>query len=103
MILFTCFHEGILDVQRLNFGIITLLPKISHANKIQQLRPICILRCIYKLITEVLTIRLEPFVGILFSRYQNAFIKCCDIMDDIMTFHEILHHSYVKKKPGIVL
>lgn len=45
------------------------------AHKIQQFRPMCLLCCIYKLITKVLTIRLEPFVDVLFSRHQNAFIK----------------------------
>ena len=54
MRLFTAFHAGELDVCRLNYGIITLLPKINGANKIQQFRPICLLRCPYKLITKVL-------------------------------------------------
>lgn len=75
MLLFEWFHDNKLDVQRLNYGIITLLPKLVGANKIQQFRPICLLSCIYKLITKVLTIRLEPFVDILFSKHQNAFIK----------------------------
>ena len=101
--LFDWFHDNKLDVQRLNYGIITLLPKVVGANKIQQFRPICLLRCIYKLITKVLAIRLEPFVDILFSRHQNAFIKKRDIMDGIMSLHEILHHTYNRKKTGIVL
>uniref|UniRef100_A0A452XZ84 Reverse transcriptase domain-containing protein n=1 Tax=Aegilops tauschii subsp. strangulata TaxID=200361 RepID=A0A452XZ84_AEGTS len=83
MLLFEWFHDNKLDVQRLNYGIITLLPKVAGANKIQQFRPICLLRCIYKLITKVLTIRLEPYVDVLFSRHQNAFIKKRDIMDGI--------------------
>lgn len=62
---FAWFHENKLDAQRLDYGIITLLPKIVGADKIQQFRSICLLCCIYKLITEVLTIRLEPFVDIL--------------------------------------
>lgn len=103
MLLFEWFYENKLDVERLNYGIITLLPKVVGANKMQQFRPICLLRCVYKLITKVLTIRLEPFVDILFSRHQNAFIKNRDIMDGIMSLHEILHHSYARKKPGIVL
>jgi hypothetical protein len=59
--LFQDFHAGHLDVSRLNYGIITLLPKIKEATKIQQYRPICLLNCLYKLITKVLTIRIEPY------------------------------------------
>ena len=50
MLLFDLFHDNNLDVQRLNYGIITLLPKVVGANKIQQFRAICVLQCIYKLI-----------------------------------------------------
>jgi hypothetical protein len=62
MNLFHAFHAGSRDVARLNYGIITLLPKVSGADKITQYRPICLLRCIYKLITKTLTLRIEPYV-----------------------------------------
>jgi hypothetical protein len=80
-----------------------LLPKVSEADKITQYRPICLLRCIYKLITKVLTIRLEPFADKLFSRNQNAFIKKRNIMDGILSLQEILHHAHVKKQVSVVL
>jgi hypothetical protein len=73
--LFSAFHNDSLDIQRINYGIITLLPKVSEADRITQYRPICLLWCIYKLITKVLTIRLEPLSDKLFSRNQNTFIK----------------------------
>ena len=47
MMLFDWFHDNKLDVQRLNYGIITLLPKVVGANNIQQFMPICLIRCIY--------------------------------------------------------
>jgi hypothetical protein len=58
MNLFHDFRAGCLDVSRLNYGVITLLPKIVGANKISQYRPIFLLRCIYKLITKTLTLRI---------------------------------------------
>jgi hypothetical protein len=44
--LLAMFHElykDTLDLFSLNFGIITLIPKIENATKIQQYRPICVL------------------------------------------------------------
>jgi hypothetical protein len=38
---FTDLHREALDLYSLNFGIITLIPKIHNATKIQQYRPIC--------------------------------------------------------------
>ena len=75
MNLFVAFHEGTLDVERLNYGIITLIPKISGAKKIQEFRPICLLRCPYKLITKVLDNRVAVFADKLISRHQNAFYQ----------------------------
>lgn len=57
MRLFDAFHNNSLDVARLNYGVITLLPKLDGAKKIQQYRPTCLLRCPYKLITKVLNDR----------------------------------------------
>jgi hypothetical protein len=99
MNLFHAFHAGPLDVARLNYGIITLLPKVSGADKITQYR----LRCIYKLITKTLTLRIEPFAPKLIGKNQNAFMKKRCIVDGIMSLHEILHHSHIKKHVGIVL
>jgi hypothetical protein len=56
--LFADFHQGKVDISRINYGTITLLPKVSDAARIQQYRPICLLNCLYKLITKTLTIRI---------------------------------------------
>lgn len=61
------FHQGKLDVSRLNYGIITLLPKVGDANKTQQFRPICLLNFLYKWITKVLTLRIAPYAEKLMS------------------------------------
>ena len=104
MHLFEAFHSNKLDIARLNYGIITLIPKMKGAKKIQQYRPICLLRCPYKLITKVLDNRVAMFADILISKHQNAFIKHRNIMDGILTLHEILHHTHhMKKKVGVVL
>jgi hypothetical protein len=48
-----------LDIGRLNYGIITLIPKIKEVMKIQKFRPICLLNVSYKIITEALMHRFE--------------------------------------------
>jgi hypothetical protein len=61
--LFDDFYNKKVDISRLNYGIITLLPKIKEASKIQQFRPICLLNCLYKLITKTLTLWLESIAA----------------------------------------
>ena len=52
-------REGQLDLFRLNYGILTLIPKIKGAVNIRQYRPICLLNVVYKIITKTLTLRLN--------------------------------------------
>jgi hypothetical protein len=61
--MFNDFYQKKLDIKRINYGTITLLPKVKDATKIQQYRPICLLNCIYKWFTKVLTSRLEKVAG----------------------------------------
>jgi hypothetical protein len=43
MSLFLEFHNGRLPIHSLNFGILSLLPKVTDAVRIQQYKPICLL------------------------------------------------------------
>jgi hypothetical protein len=57
--LFSFLHSGQLELFRLNFGEIILLPKVNEAKRIQQYRPICLLNVSFKIFTKVATIRLN--------------------------------------------
>ena len=101
--MFKDFHEGRLDVSRLNYGIITLLPKVQDAERIQQFRPIGLLNCPYKWITKVLTLRVESLAEKLILDNQTAFMKGRDIMNGVMALHEVIHETKKRNKVGIVL
>ena len=101
--LFDDFFRQKVDISRLNYDIISLLPKVKDANKIQQLRPICLLNCLYKLITKTLTLRLEVVADKLIHNTQTAFMKKRNIMSGIMCLHEILHETKRRKEVGVIL
>jgi hypothetical protein len=48
------FHSGKLDIERLNHGVISLIPKVQDADVIQKFRPICLLNVSYKILTKIL-------------------------------------------------
>jgi hypothetical protein len=103
MQLFDDFYNHRVDISRINYGIITLLPKIKDANMIQQFCPICLLNCLYKLITKTLTPRLELVMDKLIHSTQNAFMKKRNIVSGIICLHEILHETKRRKEVGIVM
>jgi hypothetical protein len=83
--------------------VITLLPKIKEAAKIQQYRPICLLNVSYKIITKALMLRFEDCMSRIICVSQNAFIKGRNIMDAVLSLHEILHETKRKNKDGVIL
>ena len=57
------FAKQRLDIKRLNYGVVTLVPKLKDANSIKQYRPICLLNVDFKWITRALTERLVPMAS----------------------------------------
>lgn len=69
------FHKGMLDVKRLNHGIISLIPKCKDASQGRKFRPICLLNVSFKIIIRVLMKRLTQEIVHLIEKNQTAFIK----------------------------
>jgi hypothetical protein len=101
--IFQELFRGELNLNRLNYGMITLIPKLKEANNIKQYRPICLLNVDYKWFTKVLTMRLTPYAEKLISNTQTAFIPGRYILEGVIILHEIVHELRVKKMKGIVL
>ena len=90
-------------MSRLNYGIITLLPKVKEADRIQQYRPICLLNFLHKLITKVLTLRLDHVMHKLILQTQTAFMKGRNIMTGVLALHEIMHETKRKGEICVIL
>jgi hypothetical protein len=42
----------------------------------------------------------DPYADKVFSIHQNSFIKGMDIMDGVLSLHDLMHHAHVKKWVG---
>jgi hypothetical protein len=101
--MFQDFWEGHLDIKRLNFGVITLVPKLVEANTINQHRPICLLNVNYKIFTKVLTNRLVPVAKKIIRKNQTGFIHGRNILEGVVVLHEVLHELHRTKARGLIL
>lgn len=101
--MFQTFHKAELDIYRINFALITLVPKENGACTMNKFRPISLLNCSYKLFTKVLTNRMNLVVDRLISSNRTAFIKGRYILESVVTAHEVIHSVHEKKCSGIVL
>lgn len=89
------FANGTLDITRLNYGIITLVPKTADSKQIQKFRPICLLNVSFKIITKVLMNRLSKIVSPVISATQTASVKGRYIMEGVVVLHEALNSIHI--------
>ena len=103
MEMFEEFYENKMEINRLNYGTITLIPKIKEANQIQQYRPICLLNVVFKIFSRTMMFRMEFVMERIISKVQTVFLKGRNIMEGTMCLHEVIHDTKIKKKDGLVL
>jgi hypothetical protein len=90
MHVFNDLSEHRIDLDRINYGIIILIPKSADADIIQKFRPICLLQVFFKIVTKTLTARTNHVMNKLLLPCQTAFIKGRYISDGVMLLQEIL-------------
>jgi hypothetical protein len=91
MLLFDDWNKNELDLFRLNFSQLTLIPKEADAVTIQKFRPIALTNCSFKIFSKCATNRLGSISEILISPNQTAFIKGRYILESVVSAHEIIH------------
>jgi hypothetical protein len=101
--MFQEFYVGTLVMSRLNFGVITLIPKVVGATDIRQFRPIMVINVVQRLFAKVCASRLAPVVARLTHPFQFAFLKGRFIHDGILALHEIVHEVKVRRLKGVFL
>jgi hypothetical protein len=101
--LFKDFHEGRLELFRLNFALVTLVPKVEGAHEMKNFIPISLLNCSFKIFSKVLTLRLEKVCQRLIAREQSAFIRERYILESVVVAHELVHSVHKAKEPRVVI
>jgi hypothetical protein len=97
------FALGRVDIARLNFGILSLIPKVRGADNVKQFRPIALINVIFKFIAKAYAIRLAPLANRTIDRSQTAFIKGRALHEGVLALHEIAHELARNKLGGLFL
>lgn len=86
-----------------NHTFITLIPKRATTNKVEHFRPIALCNVIYKLVTNVIAMRLKAHLNDIIHPAQSTFIPTRSILDNGIINHEVMNYMNSKKgKIGFV-
>jgi hypothetical protein len=75
------FYDGTLNSESLNYGHITLIPKILACVSVNDYRPITLPNCYLKIITKLLANRLPKIIISIVPNNQYGFLKGWNIQD----------------------
>jgi hypothetical protein len=97
------FQEGNLDLFRLNFAMLTLIPKIEGAEEMKSFKPISLLNYNFKIFSKALTIRFEKVCQRLIAKEHSVFIMGRYILEIVVIADEIVHSIHKAKEIGVII
>ena len=90
------FDSGVLP-PRINETNLRLIPKIQNPQTVADYRPIALCNVYYKIISKLLTKRLQPILSSIIAENQSAFVPGRAISDNVLITHEVLHFLKTSK------
>ncbi|KAK2409977.1 hypothetical protein QL285_045372 [Trifolium repens] len=84
------FYNNAILPKAITASFLTLIPKKDHPQELSDYRPICLISCVYKLLSKVLAARLKTVLGKVISPIQSAFLPNRQILDGVLVVNELL-------------
>ena len=99
---FEVIYRGSIDLLRINYAYICLIPKKQENRSVKDYRPIYLENGLMKIFTKVLSARLLKHFDSLVTKIQSAFIKGRQISDSYLSASEIISTCKRNKDMGLV-
>jgi hypothetical protein len=101
--MFKDFQCGKLNLFRLNFALLTLIPKLEDVLEMKNFRQISLLNCSFKIFCKLMTFRWEKICQRFIAREQSAFIRGRYILESVVIAHEVVHNIHKAKELGVII
>jgi hypothetical protein len=91
------FGFGRINIARLNYDTIPLIPEVKGADQIKLFRRIALINVIFKFIVKAYAMRLAPLAHMTIDCSQTTFIKGRCLHKGVLALHEIAQELRVNK------
>jgi hypothetical protein len=88
MVLVRRFEQGNLNIARLNYAMIILIPKEEEAKNLEKFMPISLINYSFKVFAKALNNRLENVYDMLLASNQTACVKGGYILESVVASHK---------------
>ncbi|XP_058732688.1 uncharacterized protein LOC131604250 [Vicia villosa] len=92
------FHKSASLPKAITASFISLIPKNANPQCLKEYRPICLIGCLYKIISKILANRIKQVLNSIISPTQSAFVPGRQILDGVLALNEIIDHAKKGKK-----
>lgn len=96
------FHDSGQVSLAINAYFVALIPKKAALESLTNYRPISLIGSVYKMLSKVLSIRLQRVLGEVIGDSQYAFTKGKHILDCALIANEVVHSLKLSKKKGAI-
>ena len=97
------FQQRQVQLGRINRSYMVLIPKKPGAVAVDAFRPICLQNCSIKILSKMLTRRLQKEIGNLIDLHQTGFLKGRSISETFVFAAELIQTCNKRRLPTLVL
>ena len=81
----------------MNDALLVLVPKVQHSESLAQMRPISLCNVGCKVVTKILTNRLNDVMDGIIASNQSSFVSGRQITNHVLIYQEVLHSTRTKR------
>ncbi|XP_058741619.1 uncharacterized protein LOC131614006 [Vicia villosa] len=97
------FHRRGKLPKAITASFLALTPKINNPQRVEEFKPICLIGCLYRLLSKLLAGRLNKVMGKLVSPTQTTFIEGRQMMDGVVVLNEIADFARRNRRECLIL